>query len=98
MGFIVDCLQSLGYSVDEAAEGQRSAKRREELTKQIAAMKGRLSNESYTAKAPPHLVQQTRDQLAELTRWLESVEYEHLDFEAKIKLELKRDKSGGGCG
>lgn len=25
-------------------------------------------------------------------------EYEHLDFEAKIKLELKRDKSGGGCG
>jgi rhodanese-related sulfurtransferase len=25
-------------------------------------------------------------------------EYEHLEFEAKIKLELKRDKSGGGCG
>jgi rhodanese-related sulfurtransferase len=26
------------------------------------------------------------------------VEYEELDFESKIKLELKRDKSGGGCG
>ena len=26
------------------------------------------------------------------------VKYEELDFEAKIKLELKRDKSGGGCG
>jgi len=26
------------------------------------------------------------------------IEYEDLDFEAKIKLELKRDKSGGGCG
>jgi rhodanese-related sulfurtransferase len=26
------------------------------------------------------------------------VEYENLDFVAKIKLELKRDKSGGGCG
>jgi rhodanese-related sulfurtransferase len=26
------------------------------------------------------------------------VEYAELDFEAKIKLELKRDKSGGGCG
>ena len=26
------------------------------------------------------------------------VEYENLDFESKIKLELKRDKSGGGCG
>ena len=26
------------------------------------------------------------------------IEYEHLEFEEKIKLELKRDKSGGGCG
>ena len=26
------------------------------------------------------------------------VHYEALEFEAKIKLELKRDKSGGGCG
>ncbi len=26
------------------------------------------------------------------------VRYEELEFEAKIKLELKRDKSGGGCG
>jgi len=25
-------------------------------------------------------------------------EYEELDFEAKIELQLKRDKSGGGCG
>ncbi len=26
------------------------------------------------------------------------IEYEKLEFEAKIQLELKRDKSGGGCG
>ena len=26
------------------------------------------------------------------------IEYEELEFEPKIKLELKRDKSGGGCG
>jgi rhodanese-related sulfurtransferase len=26
------------------------------------------------------------------------IKYEDLEFEAKIKLELKRDKSGGGCG
>jgi rhodanese-related sulfurtransferase len=26
------------------------------------------------------------------------IEYEELEYEAKIKLELKRDKSGGGCG
>jgi valyl-tRNA synthetase len=41
-----------------------SEKRKAELTKQIAAMKGRLSNESYVAKAPPKLVQETKDQLA----------------------------------
>jgi valyl-tRNA synthetase len=51
--------------VDEAAEQQRSAKRCEELKKQIAALRGRLANESYAKKAPPHLVQQTRDQLSE---------------------------------
>jgi len=26
------------------------------------------------------------------------MEYEDLSFEARIKLQLKRDKSGGGCG
>jgi valyl-tRNA synthetase len=50
--------------VDEAAEKLRTAKRREELEKQIAGMEGRLSNEAYIAKAPPKLVQQTKDQLA----------------------------------
>ncbi|MCG6952029.1 MAG: rhodanese-like domain-containing protein, partial [Betaproteobacteria bacterium] len=26
------------------------------------------------------------------------IEHEHLDFEARIVLQVKRDKSGGGCG
>jgi valyl-tRNA synthetase len=52
--------------VDEAAEGERSAKREQELLKQQTALRGRLSNPSYTDKAPPHLVHQTRDQLAEI--------------------------------
>lgn len=26
------------------------------------------------------------------------IEYEHLDFQARIVMQLKRDKSGGGCG
>jgi valyl-tRNA synthetase len=52
--------------VDEAAEGQRAAKREQDLVKQEAALIGRLSNESYTSKAPAQLVQQTRDQLAEV--------------------------------
>jgi valyl-tRNA synthetase len=50
--------------IDAGAEKQRTEKRIEELTKNIAALKGRLSNPSYTDKAPAHLVQQTRDQLA----------------------------------
>ena len=48
-----------------SAEKRRSSKRRDKLQKQIAAMRGRLSNQAYTAKAPPHLVKQTQDQLAE---------------------------------
>jgi valyl-tRNA synthetase len=58
---------------DEAAEQQRVGKRREELKKLKAAMEGRLANESYLAKAPPHLVQQSRDELARITKELESL-------------------------
>jgi valyl-tRNA synthetase len=50
--------------VDEAAEQQRIAKRREELEKYIAVRKSRVNNEGYVAKAPAHLVQQTKDELA----------------------------------
>jgi valyl-tRNA synthetase len=50
--------------IDPEAERQRKAKHREELQKQEAALAGRLSNAAYLAKAPPHLVQQTKDQLA----------------------------------
>ena len=50
--------------VDRAAEAQRMERLKTDLTKQIGAMKGRLGNAGYTEKAPPHLVQQTRDQLA----------------------------------
>ena len=51
--------------VDADAEKQRVGKRREELTKLIATLEGRVNNEGYVARAPAHLVQQTRDQLAE---------------------------------
>jgi len=59
--------------VDEAAEQQRKAKRREELTKSIAAMMGRLGNAGYIAKAPANLVKQTQDQLAALEAELNSL-------------------------
>ncbi|MDB5323621.1 MAG: valS [Phycisphaerales bacterium] len=40
-------------------------KRCGELKKLTETLRGRLSNEAYTKKAPPHLVQQTKDQLAD---------------------------------
>jgi len=51
--------------VDPNADAQRVQKQRDDLTKKITTLKGRLSNESYISKAPPHLVKQTQDQLAE---------------------------------
>lgn len=52
--------------VDPQAEQQRLASERAKLKKQADALRARLSNESYISKAPPHLVQQTRDQLAQV--------------------------------
>lgn len=51
-------------AVDTAADAQRSAKLREELSRKIATLKGRLANDGYIARAPAKLVQETRDQLA----------------------------------
>jgi len=59
---------------DTEAEKDRLAKRAAELKKSVGALNGRLSNKGYTDKAPAHLVQQTRDQLAEAERELASVE------------------------
>ena len=49
--------------VDPAAEAGRVAKERAELEKKVKTLQGRLANKGYTDKAPPHLVQQTRDEL-----------------------------------
>ena len=50
--------------VDHEAERDRLTKRLDEVRKNIATLRGRLNNKGYTEKAPAHLVQQTRDQLA----------------------------------
>ena len=50
--------------IDSQAEYKRLSKRLDEVRQNIGALKGRLANKSYAEKAPPHLVQQTRDQLA----------------------------------
>ncbi len=58
------CELVMAIAIDEAADQKRTGKQREDLTKQIATLRARLSNEAYIAKAPAALVKQTRDQLA----------------------------------
>ena len=49
--------------VDQQAARLRREKRRDELRRSIAALEARLANHGYIQRAPPHLVQQTRDSL-----------------------------------
>ncbi|NUQ68695.1 MAG: valine--tRNA ligase [Phycisphaerales bacterium] len=57
-------LSNLADAVDAGAEVERLTRQIEDLDKAIKTLGGRLSNESYVAKAPPKLVQETKDQLA----------------------------------
>ncbi len=53
-----------GGLIDANAEKARLTKEIEAKEKSVEALRGRLSNEAYIAKAPAKLVQQTKDQLA----------------------------------
>ena len=61
-------LSNLADALDEGAEKERLTKELATIEKSIGGIKGRLSNPGYTDKAPAHLVQQTRDQLAGLEK------------------------------
>ena len=50
--------------VDHAAERQRLERRLAEARGSLGTLQGRLNNRGYVDKAPPHLVEQTRQQLA----------------------------------
>jgi valyl-tRNA synthetase len=60
--------------IDADAERERLTRRKAELEKSRQALAGRLANPGYVEKAPAHLVQQTRDQLAETQKQLDAVE------------------------
>jgi valyl-tRNA synthetase len=60
--------------IDAETERQRLEKRQGELAQQIEKLRGRLNNENYVNKAPAHLVQETRDNLAAAEREQESIE------------------------
>ncbi len=61
-------VSDLADAVDASVERDRLEKELAGLDKSIKGIEGRLSNPGYTDKAPAHLVQQTRDQLAELVK------------------------------
>ncbi len=50
-------------TMDTGAEKARLEKLVADLDKSIATFEGRLANPGYAQKAPPHMVQQTKDQL-----------------------------------
>ncbi len=52
-------------SVDAAAEKARLSKEIEKLDKLIAGSEAKLSNEAFTSKAPAHILEGARNQLAE---------------------------------
>ena len=60
--------------IDVGAERKRLEKERDNLTKQIDAIDGKLANKAFVDKAPAEVVQQQRDKLAELRGQLASVE------------------------
>jgi valyl-tRNA synthetase len=62
--------------IDPDAEKTRLTRQRETLVKDRDALIARLANPSYADKAPPHLVQQTRDKLAAVEEELRKVEIE----------------------
>ncbi|MFG0315294.1 MAG: class I tRNA ligase family protein, partial [Phycisphaerales bacterium] len=61
-------LSNLADALDAGAERDRLEKELASIEKNMKGIQGRLSNPGYVDKAPEHLVQQTRDQLAQLEK------------------------------
>ena len=59
--------------IDKQAQALHLVKRQQELMKLIDTLKTRLSSSDYMEKAPPHLVYQTKNQLAAAEEELEKV-------------------------
>ncbi|MFG0244707.1 MAG: valine--tRNA ligase [Phycisphaerales bacterium JB052] len=61
-------LSNLADALDAGAERDRLEKELATIEKNMSGIKGRLSNPGYVDKAPAHLVEQTRNQLAQLEK------------------------------
>jgi valyl-tRNA synthetase len=60
--------------VDRQAEKTRLGKRLDELTRSVTALRGRLDNPGYIAKAPPALVEESKAKLDESEREIATLE------------------------
>jgi valyl-tRNA synthetase len=60
-----------GEAIDLEEAGRRRAAQREELREEIARAEGKLANEGFVAKAPPHVVEAERQKLARYREELE---------------------------
>ncbi len=68
------CLSDLADALDDDAERQRLTRQRGELMRSIEAFEKRLANPGYADKAPAHLVEATRGQLAKAQSELAAVD------------------------
>ena len=59
--------------IDVAAETKRMQKQLADKEKQLAGVRAKLANESFTSRAAPEVVQQTRDQEKDLQTQLEAI-------------------------
>ena len=64
----------LKVEIDRAAESARLKKEISKLEAEVAKLAGKLGNEAYTARAPAHLVERDRNQLAEFSDKLEKLQ------------------------
>jgi valyl-tRNA synthetase len=70
----IEAAMGLGATVDPAAERARLEKKRDELQREVARAEGKLSNESFVAKAPAAVVEKERAKLDEARAALAKVE------------------------
>ena len=64
----------LANIIDIDAENARLSKAIEKLTKEAGGIKGKLSNEKFTAKAPPAVVEENRQRLVSANEEIEKLE------------------------
>ena len=60
--------------VDQEAEKDILTKRKDDLSKSLKALEGRLNNPGYVDKAPAHLVEQSRQKLEDTRKEIETIE------------------------